>query len=61
MVKATTRSQRMMEAMRNELIRQQAYIDAMPGLRGVSCIVKLKPNGDVRAVLVTMECSTDEA
>lgn len=45
--------------MKNELARLAPHVDSMPGLRGVSAVVKLKPNGEVRAVIVTLETSTD--
>jgi hypothetical protein len=53
------KSQRILEAVKNETSRIAAYVDSMPGLRAVSFVVKLKPNGDVRAVIVTTETSTD--
>jgi acylphosphatase len=56
-----TRSQKVSEAIRAEITRQQTHIDSMPGLRGVSCMVKLKADGSVRVVVVTMETSTDDA
>lgn len=57
--KAATRADRIQEAVKNEIRRMAGLIDSMPGLRGVSFTVKVKPDGTVRAVIFGTESSTD--
>jgi hypothetical protein len=58
-VRVATKAERVQAAVKNEIARMAGLIDSMPGLRGVSFNVKIKPDGTVRAVIVTTESENE--
>mgnify|MGYP001597090316 CR=1 FL=1 len=54
-----TRTEAVRVAIRDELEVWSASLDAVPGLRSVTVVVLLKPDGMVRTVLVRPESERD--
>jgi hypothetical protein len=48
----------LIEAVADELSRRRLWLDSTEGLRGVTVMVKLKPSGEVRAIIVNQETET---
>lgn len=53
-----TRTDALIEAVTAELDRRRLWLDSIDGLRGVMIDVKLKPDGEPRAVIVNQETET---
>ena len=58
--RTTTRKERIQEAVTNELTRMGAGINALPSVRAVSIVVKMKADGSVRTVITSLETESGE-